>query len=286
MIKDDVTANWDHSIEMALKWATSIGLEPLDVELLLLHAISGAAQRNRAWLRTHLKDTLSGSDLSKFKDFCTRRADHQPLAYITGTREFFGLTLSIDHRVLDPRPDTEILVEWAISMINKVEHPVVADLGTGSGAIALAIKQSCPMAHIFAIDSCGQALTVAMQNANSLGLGINCLQGDWLTPLGENRCHLIASNPPYISENDPHLPALRHEPAKALISGNDGLNDIRHLIANAPHYLFDGGHLILEHGFDQSVSVQALMKSHGYSNVESRKDLSGHERCTAGTWFH
>lgn len=286
MIKDDATANCDHSIEMALKWAISIGLEPLDIELLLLHAISGAAQRNRAWLRTHLKDTLSRSDLNKFKDFCTRRADHQPLAYITGTREFFGLTLSIDRRVLDPRPDTEILVECAISLINKVEHPVVADLGTGSGAIALAIKQCCPRAHIFAIDSCGQAMAVAMQNANSLGLEINCLQGDWLTPLGENRCHLIASNPPYISKNDPHLPALRHEPAKALISGNDGLNDIRHLIANAPHYLFDGGHLILEHGFDQSVSVQALMKAHGYSNVESRKDLGGHERCTAGTWFH
>lgn len=285
MKSDTHEMNPYRSIEAALRWAKSQGLEPLEAELLMLHATKHPKERGRTWLRTHLSDELSVSELSQYRDLCIRRIDQQPLAYLTGTREFYGLKLHIDHRVLDPRADTETLVDWALDAMRDIPQPVVADLGTGSGAIALAIKYNHPTAQVFAIDKCVDALAVAKSNALQLRLTISFLQGSWLEPLTPYRCHLIVSNPPYIAENDPHLPALRHEPLKALTSGKDGLEDIRALIFQAPDFLIEGGQLLLEHGFDQSDTVQQLMQQRGFIEVVSRTDIHGHVRCTGGTWL-
>lgn len=284
MTSNDHLIDGKNSIATAIHWAKSLDLETIDAELLMLHVIGSTHQRGRAWLRTHLSDQLSGTSICAYQELCRLRLDGYPLAYLTGSSEFYGLKLRIDQRVLDPRPDTESLVDWALETIQLQPRPVVADLGTGSGAIALAIKHHHPAAYVLAIDECRQALALAQQNAHQLRLEINFRQGNWLEPLRPNLCHLIVSNPPYISANDPHLPALRHEPLKALTSGQDGLDDIRHLIEQAPDFLVEDGHLLLEHGFDQAAAVQSLFLERGFIDITSRNDLHGHARCTGGKW--
>jgi release factor glutamine methyltransferase len=263
------------------------GLDLLDAEWLLLHVLA-PNERNRAWLRSHADDVLTPEQLQVHALACQRRLNGEPLAYITGERGFYGLSLAVDARVLDPRPDTETLVDWALDVLHGVPAPQVVDLGTGSGAIALALQHHRPDARVLAVDASAAALAVAQSNARRLNLPVVFVQGSWLTPLPPESAtegmHLIASNPPYIADNDPHLAALRHEPREALTSGPDGLDDIRHIVSHAPTHLRAGGWLLLEHGHDQAPAVQALLAARGFNEVQSRNDLGGMVRCTGGIW--
>jgi release factor glutamine methyltransferase len=200
------------------------------------------------------------------------------VAYVCGEKEFFGLKLQVDARVLVPRPETETLVEWALSL-NLPPAARVVDLGTGSGAIALALKQARPGWQMSAVDASQAALQVAQSNGLALGLAVAWQAGDWLAQAG-GPFDLIVSNPPYIAEGDPHLPALRHEPRMALSSGPQGLDALRTLIAQAPARLAEGGWLLLEHGYDQAEAVRALLGAAGLSEPQSRLDLAGIERCS------
>ena len=197
-------------IAQALAAAAALGLERLDAQLLLLHAL-GRPQADRAWLLAHDGDELDAVRERTFIASCERRAAGEPLAYIVGRKEFHGLDLRVDARVLVPRPDTETLVDWAISLLRGRGPLSVIDLGTGSGAIALAIAQACPDAHVTAVDTSADALELAGENARALGLQVVFRRSSWLAD-APGPYDLIVSNPPYVAESDPHLAALRHEP--------------------------------------------------------------------------
>jgi release factor glutamine methyltransferase len=185
--------------------------------------------------------------------------------------------------VLDPRPDTETLVEWALELLPDSAPHRVLDLGTGSGAVALAVQHQRPACAVTAVDASADALAVASANAQRLDLRMHCVLSDWMDAV-PGPFELIVSNPPYVADGDPHLAALTHEPLSALTSGADGLDDIRHIIAQAPSRLTPGGWLLLEHGWDQATPVQALLREAGFVQVQSRKDLAGMDRCTGGQW--
>ena len=267
----------------ALAAAGELGLERLDSQLLLLLALGRRADE-RAWLLGHDTDELGEQERSQFIKLCGRRLAGEPLAYITGRREFFGLDLLVDSRVLVPRPDTETLVTWALDVIRPMHGPRVIDLGTGSGAIALAIKKGRPDAQVTATDNSGEALRVALANALAQHLEIDFRQGSWLAPI-DGRFDLIVSNPPYIAADDEHLAALAFEPVSALVSGANGLHDLRAIIHQAPRRLTTGGWLLLEHGHRQAEPVRALLAAAGFSNIGTRRDLAGIERCSGGQWL-
>ena len=261
------------------------GLPRLDAQLLLLHAL-GQDPHNRAWLMAHDTDEIAEAALQTVTATAQRRLQGEPLAYITGHKEFFGLNLQVDARVLDPRPDTETLVDWALEVLSTPHAgaPRVLDLGTGSGAIALALKATQPQLTVHATDFSMDALNVAQANAQRLGLNVQFSQGAWFAALAPDtlRFDAIVSNPPYIAAQDEHLAALTHEPLQALASGADGLEDLRDIIANAPAHLLPGGWLLLEHGYDQAPAVRALLSNAGFEQVQSRQDLGGIERCSGG----
>jgi release factor glutamine methyltransferase len=217
-----------------------------------------------------------------------RRADGVPLAQITGQREFHGLALSVTPDVLDPRPDTEVLVDWALALLAgplaDEPAPRVIDLGTGSGAIALAVKHACPRARVLATDTSAAALAVAAGNAQRLGLEVEWSLRDWWRGLAPAAAHLVLGNPPYIAANDPHLAALRHEPLAALTPGGDGLGALQCIVDGAPPHLQPGAWLLLEHGHDQAARVQQMLAERGFGAVQTRADLAGHGRCSGGRW--
>jgi release factor glutamine methyltransferase len=267
--------------------AQTLGLDRLDAQLLLLHALGKPAD-GRAWLLAHDTDLLADEVADRFRALSLRRAAGEPLAYIVGSKEFFGLALQVDARVLVPRPDTETLVQWSLDLLLAPGMPPVLrvlDLGTGSGAIALAIAHSLQVAgckaQVTAVDASVQALDVARENAARLGLIIEFRESRWLQEI-KGSFHLIASNPPYIASADPHLAALTHEPLQALAAGADGLDDIRQIIDQAPGHLLSGGCLLLEHGYDQADRVRQLLEQRGFLQVQSRRDLAGIERCSGG----
>jgi release factor glutamine methyltransferase len=267
------------TVRTALAAARAQGIARLDAQLLLAHHL----QRPREWLIAHDDAPLALQEAAAFAADTTRRADGVPLAYLTGRREFHGLTLQVTPAVLDPRPDTETLVDWALELLAGLPAPSVVDLGTGSGAIALALKHACPQARVLATDTSAEALALARANAMRLGLDIEFVQGDWWQAVaGRPPLQLAASNPPYISEHDPHLADLRHEPRSALTSGSDGLDAMRSIVAGAAAHLAPGGWLLLEHGHDQAAAVQALLAGHGYEALGQRHDLAGHTRCSGG----
>lgn len=277
------------TLRQALLSAQSAGLDRLDAQLLLLH-ILGRPDHDRAWLMAHDDDLLATDAAERLAAAVRRRADGEPLAYITGHKEFFGLDLQVDARVLVPRPDTETLVQWSLEVLDlpgMPAAPAIIDLGTGSGAIALAIAHTLQAAgrpaQVSAIDASPAALETAARNAARLGLAVDFRPGNWLEDMA-GRFDLIASNPPYIASADPHLDALQHEPLQALAAGPDGLDDIRQIIGQAPHRLLDGGWLLLEHGYDQAEAVRGLLAAGGFTGVESRRDLAGIERCSGGRW--
>lgn len=266
----------------ALAHAHTLGLERIDAQLLLLHTL-GRADAGRAWLLAHDTDAIAPEALARFSALCQRRAAGEPVAYLTGVKAFYGLALHVDARVLDPRPDTETLVDWALEVIAPLASPRVVDLGTGSGAIALALQHQRPTAQVLAVDASSDALAVAQANAQRLALPVRFARGHWLDGV-EGRFDAIVSNPPYIPAADPHLAALTHEPLQALASGADGLDDIRTIVTQAPAHLVPGGWLLLEHGWDQAAAVSTLLREQGFAQVQSRKDLAGIARCTGGQW--
>jgi release factor glutamine methyltransferase len=271
------------TVGQAAAWAQTLGLPRLDAQVLLLHAL-GRAPHDRAWLLAHGDDTLDATVQATFEAHAQRRLNTEPVAYITGQKEFFGLTLQVDHRVLDPRAETETLVEWALSCLADTASPDVVDLGTGSGAIALALKHARPDAAISAVDASAEALAVASANAERLALHVDFHHGSWLAPLNSRTFDAIVSNPPYVASDDEHLAALKHEPLSALASGVDGLDDIRSIVRQAAQHLKPNSWLLLEHGYDQAQAVHTLLSNQGFVNVQSRPDLAGILRCTGGQW--
>ena len=272
------------------------GVDRLDAQLLLGRLL----RQPRAWLIAHDDHALDPALARNFRAQLAERARGVPLAYLLGEREFHGLLLRVTPDVLVPRPDTEVLVDWALELLADTTGTAgasgtssentsaggirLADLGTGSGAIALALRQCAPAAQITAVDYSPAALAVARDNGQRLGLDVEWLQGDWFAPLAGRRFTLITSNPPYIAAADPHLAALRDEALSALTPGEDGLAALRLICQGAPAHLQPGGWLLLEHGYDQAAPVRSLLQAAGFRAVSTRRDLAGHERCTAGQW--
>ena len=274
------------SLTDALRQAATAGLDRLDAQMLLLHAL-GRSPHDRAWLIAHDGDLMPPEAAARWTALLQRRQRGEPVAYLLGEKEFGGLTLQVDARVLVPRPDTEVLVEWALDALpasGGAEPARLLDLGTGSGAIALTVARRRSDVQVTATDASADALAVAQANAQRLGMPVRFAHGSWLAAVPGKRFHVIASNPPYIAEGDHHLAALTHEPISALTAGPDGLDDIRQIVAQAPGALHLGGWLLLEHGHDQAAAVRELLTARGFEAVSSRQDLAGIARCTGGLW--
>lgn len=255
--------------------------ERIDAELLLLHVL----QQPRSWLFTHADDVLDMDVQTAFSVLVERRAAGEPVAYLIGRRGFWSLDLEVTAATLIPRPETELLVELALQRLPAGAISRVADLGAGSGAIALAIARERPQARVVASDASGAALEVARRNAQRHAIGnVTFVHGDWLAPLVGQRFDLIVSNPPYIEAADPHLTQgdLRFEPASALASGDDGLDDIRRIVADAPAHLESDGWLLFEHGWNQGGAVRGLLDAAGYTGVFTAQDLERRDRVSGG----
>ena len=256
-------------------------IERVDAEWLLAHALD----RPPGWLWAHADDVVEAAARERFEALLARRAAGEPVAYLSGTQGFWSLDLRVTPATLIPRPETERLVELALARLPADALCRVADLGTGSGAIALAIARERPMAAVVATDASKAALAVAVANAQRNGIdNMWFRRGDWCEALGRERFDLIASNPPYIALGDPHLDQgdLRHEPPEALASGDDGLDAIRRIVRDAPAHLAPAGWLLLEHGWDQGEAVRALMAAAGFVDVATEPDLEGRDRVTLG----
>ena len=267
-----------NDIRTILRQAAEALGDRLEAELLLAHALGV----NRAWFFAHAEDVPAASDVARFDALVRRRTEGEPVAYIVGRRDFWSLPLEVTSATLIPRPETELLVELAI---DRLPHGgIVVDLGTGSGAIALAIAKERPDAIVVAVDASEAALEVARRNAEALSLQrVTFHHGDWLTPLAGQRFDLIVSNPPYIEAADPHLAQgdLRFEPATALASGLDGLDDIRRITASAIGHLNAGGWLMVEHGWNQGEAVREIFGMAGLREVSTFRDLEDRDRVTA-----
>ena len=259
-------------------------LDRLEACMLLLHCL-GRDPHERAWLLAHGSDAIESSTLHQFHSLCQQRRAGVPVAYLLGHTEFYGLRLHIDPRVLDPRDDTETLVDWALELLPPQGFCEAIDLGTGSGAIALALRKNRPACRVWAVDRSLDALALARQNGEALGLPVQWRHGHWLSAVPGQSFHLIVSNPPYLAGNDPHLPRLQHEPKGALVSGPEGLEDLRDIARTAPRHLHDKGWLLLEHGHEQAQAVQQLLRDQGFAAVQSRSDIAGILRCTGGQWL-
>lgn len=275
-----------------------------DAEDLVLHVL----RRDRLWLRMQkdslIQQTLTSDELSLINAHLQRLAEGEPLAYIHGSQEFWSLPLKVTVDTLIPRPDTERLVELALEKMNNAQGRAL-DLGTGSGAIALALKHSRPAWEITAVDQSPDALAVAHCNGAELGLTIHWRQGNWFEALRPvsvsefgSKCYsdsesfraefprfdVIVSNPPYIDEQDEHLPDLTHEPLSALVAADHGLADLNRIIAEAPDWLAIGGWLLLEHGHDQGAAVRSLLSQCGYAAIETLQDYGGNDRVSRGRY--
>lgn len=252
-----------------------------EAAILLAHALG----RDRAWLIAHGRDPVAAGEADRFLALVEARAAGQPVAYLTGRQGFWTLELAVSPATLVPRPETERLVELALERLPRHAGVRIADLGTGSGAIALALARERPRAQVVATDASASALAVARGNAAAHAIGnVEFREGDWLAPLGNERFDLIASNPPYIADGDPHLAQgdLRFEPAMALACGADGLDAIRRIVAGAPAHLSPGGWLVLEHGWDQGGAVRDLLVDAGFVEVATERDLEGRDRVSIG----
>jgi release factor glutamine methyltransferase len=247
------------------------------------YLLATALGLNRTQLRLRLDALVPAEVAVRFHDHIARRAAGEPVAYLHGEREFWSLPLRVGRGVLVPRPDTESLVEVALRFLQGQATVSVLDLGTGSGAIALALASELPAARIVAVELSPAALAVAANNIARLAPGrVELLQGNWFAPVGAQRFTCIVSNPPYLAADDPHLPSLAAEPREALVSGSNGLECYRDIIAGAPAHLETSGLLAMEHGHTQGAAVRALLEDRGFSGVVTHRDLAGHERVTSG----
>lgn len=242
-------------------------------------------QVDRAWLFAHATDAVAASVLATFEQLVQRRAAGEPLAYILGTRGFRNLSLRVTPDTLIPRPDTELLVEEALARFPVEATGCVVDLGTGSGAVALALAGERSQATVVATDASARALAVAGTNACDNGIdNVHFVQGDWCAPLSAANYAMVVCNPPYVAAGDPHLMQgdLPHEPVDALVSGPDGLDAVRRLVAEVPQVLVAGGWLLLEHGWDQGAAVRQLLQEGGFAAVFTARDLEDRERVSGG----
>ena len=256
-------------------------IDRVDAEALLLHVLG----QPRGWLFAHDRDGLTPEQFGRFDALVAEREAGAPVAYLTGRRGFWTFDLEVTADTLIPRPETELLVELALARIAKDAAPRIADLGTGSGAIALAIASERPQARVIATDASQAAMAVAHRNARRNDIGnVEFRNGSWFEPLAGERFDLIASNPPYIESTDPHLGEgdLRFEPMSALASGDDGLDDLRIIVSAAPSHLLDGGWLLVEHGWQQGDAVRALFRDAGFFDVGTVRDLEDRDRVTLG----
>ena len=256
-------------------------IEAAEARLLLVHALGKPA----AWLYAHADEIAEAGLVQRFDALVAARAAGRPVAYLTGKRSFWTLDLAVTSATLIPRPETELLVELALARLPAGKEIRIADLGTGSGAIALAIARERPRAQVVATDASTAALAVARENALANALGnVEFRAGSWFEPLAGERFDLIASNPPYIAEGDPHLAQgdLRFEPSAALSSGSDGLDDIREIISGAEGFLVSGGWLLLEHGLDQGAAIRGLFEAAGFVEIATERDLESRDRVTLG----
>jgi release factor glutamine methyltransferase len=254
----------------------------IEAQILLRYVLGNIS---RAWLISHEDQALTAEQQTLFDGLLQRRLQGEPIAYILGQREFYGLDFSLTSDVLIPRPDTETLVDAALQRIAPDQPCRVLDLGTGSGAIAIAIATQRPQASVTAVERSNGALKVARHNAERLNASnLQLFQSDWFSALASQTFNIIVSNPPYIAAADPHLQQgdLRFEPPSALASGMDGLDDIRRIVMQAPGFLAQGGWLLLEHGHDQAEAVAALLKQSGFEEVGHATDLAGIQRVTFG----
>lgn len=254
-----------------------------DAEILLCHCLDKA----RSWLYTWPEAEVPAEALEHFQQLLKRRYQGEPVAYLTGHREFWSLDLQVAPSTLIPRPETETLVEWALTLPLPIDAAAL-DLGTGTGAIALALASERPGWRVRGLDVNAEAVQLARSNAQQNKLQqVAFTQSDWFTAVAKTRFALLVSNPPYVEANDEHLSLgdVRFEPASALVAADNGLADLAHIVELAPDYLEDNGWLLLEHGFEQACAVRELLSRRGFSLVETRLDLAGHERITGGRWL-
>ncbi|HEV7801585.1 MAG TPA: peptide chain release factor N(5)-glutamine methyltransferase [Burkholderiales bacterium] len=256
-------------------------VDPVDARVLLSH-VTG---RNAAYLVAHREALLSGAQAAAYRGLVERRVAGEPVAYLTGEREFYGRPFTVTPAVLIPRPETELLVDLALERIPKAGAARILDLGTGSGCVAIAVASERSHLRILATDQSLDALAVARRNAYVLAVGnVSFLHSDWYSALGDESFDVIVSNPPYVAAADPHLERgdLRFEPRAALAAGWDGLDCIRTIVSGGIEHLVSGGWLMVEHGHDQAHAVRALFATAGYGDVFSERDLAGIERVTGG----
>jgi release factor glutamine methyltransferase len=266
------------TVAQALAEARARNVAALDARLMLGRLLG----RTPTQLIAGDDQRLDRDAAARWADWLGRRAGGEPLAYLLGEKEFHGLLLAVPPDVLVPRPETELLVDWALELLEGAgDAAEVLDLGTGSGAIALAVKHAHPRATVTAVDASGAALAVARANAARLALAVEFVEASWWEGTG-HAYDLVLANPPYVRAADPALAALRHEPRTALASGQDGLAALREIVAGAPSHLLPGGWLLLEHGYDQAEAVGTLLESAGLEEIETRHDLAGHPRATGG----
>ena len=253
-----------------------------DAEILLCHCLG----KSRSWLYTWPEFDVSGAPLAQYNALLARRSQGEPVAYLTGSREFWSLDIKVAPSTLIPRPETETLIEWAVQL-PLAEDIAALDLGTGTGAIALALAREKPQWQVTGVDQSEDAVQLARSNAETNHLSRVVFEySDWYEAVAGSRFSLIVSNPPYVQADDPHLSTgdVRYEPRSALVAEQHGHADLAHIITNAPEYLLAGGWLLLEHGFDQGPEVRQLLQARGFGAVQTRRDLAGQERISGGQW--
>ncbi len=253
-----------------------------DLEILLSHCLG----KSRTWLYTWPETVVTDADARRFAALWERRSQGEPVAYLIGERDFWSLNLRVDPSTLIPRADTETLVEWALEL-NLPGDSRLADLGTGTGAIALALATERPRWKVTGVDASEEAVALARVNASANNLSrVDFKVSDWFSALATQRFHLLVSNPPYIDADDCHLSRgdVRFEPRSALVAADQGLADLAHIIERAPDYLKPSGWLLLEHGFEQGAAVRTLLQQRGFADIETRTDLAGQERVSGGCW--
>nr|WP_086939911.1 peptide chain release factor N(5)-glutamine methyltransferase [Thaumasiovibrio occultus] len=274
-------AQWLQTTQLQLA-ASGSPSPAIDAEVLLLHVL----QQNRSYLFTWPDKVLDDAQLAQLSALVERRQNGEPVAYITGSREFWSLNLAVSPATLIPRPDTELLVELALAALPP-SHATILDLGTGTGAIALAIGSERPDCKVIGVDIQPDAVALATQNGQTNGVS-NCefLPSSWFSALTTQRFELIVSNPPYIDPQDPHLSQgdVRFEPLSALIAEDKGMADIQHIATESRGFLLDGGWLMFEHGYDQGLASRQCLSALGYVEVETKQDYAGHDRVTLGRW--